>query len=388
MRGDGQLNRSIRDARSWRNSSFDAELEEEAGSALGLSIGLSFSGKERNRLFYSQEAQKFVDLSALSGLDSPSDSRVLALWDFDRDGWQDMAVANANAPLLNIYRNEIGAPDGSASDSGRIIAIRFVGGSRSAEPNSQFGCRDGYGAKVRVQVGDAMLIREHRCGEGMAGQNSTTMMIGIGDNDVAESVNIRWLSGIEQQIHDVPAGTLLTVYEDPESAPGKSAATREPYVVPSGMQWRNGDPTLLTAAPKVFRYDSTDDTSSDAAAKPKVLLYTTMATWCASCKSHLPQIQQLRSTLDPESLGMFGVPIDTDDDADKLSSYAERYQPAYTLLKDMTIDQRGEVEQLIVDELKSDALPSTVITDAQGNVLMVTAGLPTVSEVTKILQSL
>ena len=86
---------------------------------------MSFSGKERNKLFLSQQAEQFLDLSALSGLDSPADGRVLSLCDFDRDGWQDMIVANANAPLLNIYRNDIGGSALQPAQNGRMIALRF-----------------------------------------------------------------------------------------------------------------------------------------------------------------------------------------------------------------------------------------------------------------------
>ena len=387
MRGDGKLNRSIRDAESWRNAKFDAEVEALAGNELKLSIGQSFSGNERNRLFFNMQAERFVDLSAISGVDNVADGRVMALWDFDRDGWQDIAVANANAPLLNIYRNEIGAASGSAQSTGKFIAIRFVGGSRTDQPNTEFGCRDGYGAKVRVTAGELNLLREHRCGEGMAGQNSSTMIVGIGDTEVVQSVDVRWLSGISRQIHDVPAGTLLTVYEDPHSAPDLSAETREPYVVPSPIDWKSGDPAEFTSAPRVFRYGSVHHAQSDNSAEPRVHLYTTMATWCAACKNHLPQIQQLRSRLDSQSLGMYGVPIDATDDATKLLNYVEQYQPAYTLLTDLTDEQRVEIDQLVLDDLKTDALPSTVVTDAAGKVLLITAGIPTVSELTKILQS-
>ncbi len=82
-----------------------------AGSEFKALIGMSFSGKERNRLFLSRNAKQFVDLSAISGLDNIADSRVFVVWDFDRDGWQDIAVANSNAPLLSIYRNELDASE-------------------------------------------------------------------------------------------------------------------------------------------------------------------------------------------------------------------------------------------------------------------------------------
>ncbi len=389
MRGDGKLSRSIRDARSWRNSSFDAELEAEAGSKLAWKIGLSFSGNERNKLFFSREAKQFADLSAVSGLDSAADSRVLALWDFDRDGWQDMVVANANAPLLNIYHNEIGAGRDDGASSGKVIAIRFVGGNVTSQSSHELSCRDGYGTKVRVAAGEFTLMREHRCGEGMAGQNSSTMVVGIGDNAVAKSVDIHWSSGVQQQLSDIPAGTLLTVYEDPESAPEKLAVSQESYVVPSTIAWEDNDRDGYESVTAGFRDLSFHESPPDSggASESRVRLYTTMATWCEACKNHLPELGQLRSKLGLESLSMYGVPIDPADDPAKLSAYAQRFQPSYELLPHLTDDQRQQVKHLATTALSADVLPSTIVTDNQGTVLLVTAGLPTVSELKKVIRN-
>ena len=65
-------------------------------------VSHSFSGHERNHLFLSDRGRRFSDISAISGLDNIADGRAFVLWDFDRDGWQDIALVNANTPLLNI----------------------------------------------------------------------------------------------------------------------------------------------------------------------------------------------------------------------------------------------------------------------------------------------
>ncbi|MEO1997828.1 MAG: ASPIC/UnbV domain-containing protein [Planctomycetaceae bacterium] len=337
-------------------------------------------------MFLSRQAKQFVDLSALSGLDNIADSRVFAVWDFDRDGWQDIAVANSNAPLLSIYRNEIAAAD-KAREAGKMIAIRFAGGNRNAKSNRQFGCRDGYGTKVRVTAGDFKLIREHRCGEGMAGQNSSTMFIGIGRNESVESVAVDWLSGVKQTFTNVPAGTLLTVHEDADDSPNKTPDVRTPYVVSSDRKWRSLESELTSDARtnRTLRFPNINASTSPAAEPRKLRLYTTMATWCAACKRHLPQLQQLRREVAAESLAMYGIPIDETDDSEKLTSYVERNRPAYELLRDLTTEQRKDVEQLVADALKTDALPSTVVTDAKGKVLIITGGLPTISQIRKLL---
>ena len=55
--------------------------------------------------------------------------------------------------------------------------------------------------------------REHRCGEGFASQNSRTLLIGIGEHEVAEQIRIRWPSGRSTELGEVAAGSLVTVFE-------------------------------------------------------------------------------------------------------------------------------------------------------------------------------
>ena len=155
----------------------------------------SVSGGERNPLFLSLQSEQFSDIAGISGLDHPGDSRSFGILDYDRDGWQDIVLVNANAPLLQLFRNQIGL-SAKSRDFGGMIALRFVGGNDTPQPQSLFSNRDGYGAKVSVKLGEQTLLREHRAGEGFAAQNSSTMIIGIGKQAQADSVVVRWPSGI------------------------------------------------------------------------------------------------------------------------------------------------------------------------------------------------
>ncbi|HWN95696.1 MAG TPA: CRTAC1 family protein [Methylomirabilota bacterium] len=179
----------------------------------------SLNGNERNHYFANRGGRSFVDISGISGLDNPADSRGFAVLDYDRDGWQDVALVNANQPLFNLYRNEMPA----AGLSGGMIAIRFVGGNRTPGPSQEFGCRDGYGARVKVDLGDAKLIREHRCGDGWSTQNSATMIVGIGAHTNVASITVHWPSGQTATARAIPEGTLLTVYENRADSPSKTA---------------------------------------------------------------------------------------------------------------------------------------------------------------------
>jgi enediyne biosynthesis protein E4 len=185
----------------------------------------SLNGNERNRYFANHAGRSFADISGITGLDNPADSRGFAVLDYDRDGWQDVALVNANQPLFNLYHNEMPA----AGFSGGMIALRFAGGNRTPGPSSEFTSRDGYGARIKVDLGDTRIIREHRCGDGWSTQNSPTMIVGIGSHTNVASITVTWPSGKTATARGVPAGTLLTVYENRADSPSKTSFLGSPY---------------------------------------------------------------------------------------------------------------------------------------------------------------
>ena len=188
--------------------------------------GTSHSGHERNHLFLNSEGRQFSDISGVSGLDSDGDGRAFAILDFDRDGWPDLALVNANAPLLQLFRNRM-AEFAENVRPAAMIAIRFVGGNASPAPSAEWSNRDGYGALVTVELDETMsLVREHRCGEGMGAQNSATLLVGIGDRKATGRLTVRWPSGVVQELPSVPAGSLVTVHENPADSPAGT-----PFVV-------------------------------------------------------------------------------------------------------------------------------------------------------------
>ena len=346
----------------------------------------SLSGNERNHLFLNRAGRRFVDVSPLSGMDTSADRRTFVLWDYDRDGWQDVALVNANAPRLNIFRNEI-ARDGAdrKTETGKMIALRFIGGNDTAQPSGRFACRAGYGAVLTVTAGDLRLIREHRCGEGMGGQNSDTMIVGIGGHAVADEISVRWPStGAVQRLHDVPAGTMLTVYEDPTQSPQSEAFVSTPYRLDQ-RRTPSSPIELPPVAHDRFVVSGLSPPSKAVANRSptKLFMYTTTATWCVACIEHLPQSRLLRATFGADHLEMVGVPIDENDDAAKLAEYVESYQPPYRMFAEITSAQRAAVSEFFTKMNLTDVLPATVVTDAAGRVLLVVGGVPSVSELRK-----
>jgi thiol-disulfide isomerase/thioredoxin len=332
----------------------------------------SLNGNERNHYFSNRGGRSFVDISALSGLDNPADSRGFAVLDYDRDGWQDVALVNANQPLFNLYHNEMA----KAGLQGGMIAIRFVGGNKTATPSKEFACRDGYGARVAVDLGDQKLIREHRCGDGWSTQNSATMIEGIGSRLAAASVTVRWPSGKTMSTKDVPEGTLLTAYENPKDSSTGEAFTRSPYRVKPSTR-----PAPVTERP-MFPLAAMDSRAKPGA---RLRVYTTFATWCSSCKKYLPLQQRLKDELANEGVDVIAIPIDEQDDNNKLAAYNREWHPAARLVN-IPPARRKEAAAAFAKALGEDPpLPSSVITDGSGRFLAAQAGVPSISEVRKML---
>jgi thiol-disulfide isomerase/thioredoxin len=336
----------------------------------GNSDGSSFSGNERDHLYLSDGGKEFHDLSGVSGLDSPSDGRSMVIWDFDRDGRPDFGLTNANYPHLQIYRNAV-PEDGRA-----MLAFRFVGGNTTPAPKDSWSPRDAYGARVSLDLGDLRLERSLAAGEGLGAQNSSTLLVGIGRRPGAKAVRVTWPSGRVQELGEVQAGMLVTAYEDATQGPNGSAFTAEPYR------------RKLAAAPQVHQAKTPKVLSlPHTGPAPQLRMYTTMATWCESCRKEIPHLQRLRSEFGESVLGMYGVPIDPEDTEEGLKAWMSEHKPPYELLSEIGEAKRTAVRDMVLAELKQEAVPATILTGPDGRVLAAQWGPPTVSKIRELLRS-
>ena len=116
-----------------------------------------------------------------------------------------------------------------------------------------------------------------------------------------------------------------------------------------------------------------------------ITLIATMATWCVACVEEMPEFNSLRASFDAEELAIYAVPVDAEDTEGMLTAWASRYKPPYEIA--VGID-RGEVDQVNTVtqvELRTDAVPATFLTNADGQVLLARWGVPTVSDVRRLL---
>ncbi|MDB4720360.1 ASPIC/UnbV domain-containing protein [Verrucomicrobiales bacterium] len=213
MRSDESLSEQFRNNESWGTDPRTGKVkpsQERLTYYYGPNYHRhSYSGYERNKFYLNVSGETFADLSGVSGADDVADSRTWAALDYDKDGWTDIALVNANAPLLSLYRNTIGEIKKS-----NHIKILLVGGADGKDPGKGLSNKDGVGAVVEVVSGDRLIKRVRKLGDGYASQNSSTMTIGIGSEITAQSIKVRWPSGkITMSQSPIKAGSMIVMKE-------------------------------------------------------------------------------------------------------------------------------------------------------------------------------
>ena len=198
-------------------------------------------------------------------------------------------------------------------------------------------------------------------------------MIGLGkETDEIRQLSIAWPSGVTTNTNGLPVNKLVTAFEeatDSDSGSGFDVSAYEPVdvsIAASGGQKKQR-----------FKLPSAKDQNS------QLYLYTSMATWCAACSEQIPQLATIRSHFSPDELAMFALAADPIESRAKLDAYVTSKQPAYELVR----PNSAELEQFMRISRKlsfSDAIPTTIVTDSDGNVLQAFAGVPNVSDLAQL----
>lgn len=174
----------FRKSSAWQSPLLNFQLRVKQTSSSGPAYrSNSLSGNERNRLLISQNGS-FNDHSLISGIDASEDSRSFALFDYDNDGWLDIALASTSFPRLRIFRNrfsEIGN-----HEKGRLVRLNLIGTTSN---------RDAAGAVVIVHTSKTKRAFRKNLGQGLSSQNSPSIFITVPPKDILEKIIVHWPSG-------------------------------------------------------------------------------------------------------------------------------------------------------------------------------------------------
>jgi hypothetical protein len=146
-----------------------------------------------SRLFMSNGDGTFAESAVASGIDDQGMGRGIVCFDYDRDGDQDLFVANyGQAPKL--YCNH--------GNSNNFINIKLI--EKSA--NNQ-----ALGARIYLKTSSMEQMRELRSGNNYTSQNPVEAHFGLASSDTIEQVRIVWPDGNETVITQVDINQFLTV---------------------------------------------------------------------------------------------------------------------------------------------------------------------------------
>jgi hypothetical protein len=170
---------------------------------------ISWNGYEHNVLLRNDGRDthgnlRFTDIGAAVGADDEKDGRGMALADFDNDGDLDIVINNnpgdsglEERARSTLLRNNVG-------ERRSWLAVELRG------TNSN---RDGVGAVVVIEAGGEKQMRLVTEGSGYASQNSTRIYFGLGYETQAETMTVRWPSGLVEKFENVKAKQLVRISE-------------------------------------------------------------------------------------------------------------------------------------------------------------------------------
>ena len=161
------------------------------------SKGLNVTFRERKALYWNEHNGKFKDISldAGPGITTPFNSHGVAAADFDNDGSVEILVNNSH-DRPSLLRNN--------GDHGNWILLRLIGVKSN---------RDAIGARVTVRVGAHQQTQEVRSGGGYISQSDFRLHFGLGAATQADSVEIRWPSGLVERLEHLNANRIVKIRE-------------------------------------------------------------------------------------------------------------------------------------------------------------------------------
>jgi hypothetical protein len=153
--------------------------------------------REPAQFFLNIGGGRFADLSGQVGdyFRQPHVGRGLACCDYDNDGHMDLAITNNGEPAVLLH-NESKTPY-------HWLRLEL----RGTKSN-----RDAVGARVTIEADGRKLVRHRKGGGSYLSASDPRLLIGLGPATKVDQVEIRWPSGLVQQLSplEVDRGYLVT----------------------------------------------------------------------------------------------------------------------------------------------------------------------------------
>jgi tetratricopeptide (TPR) repeat protein len=325
----------------------------------------TWSGFERNVLYLNNGDGTFLDVSGIVGLDCMEDSRTFVLSDFDHDGRQEMMLKNRNGPQLRFYKNIM-------PDLAPAIAFRLTGKKSN---------RDAIGACVTVETESGRQTRWLQAGTGFLAQQSKELFFGLGAAKGPIRASIRWPSGLQQNLGELPPNHRVWVEEgmppsrsEPFVKSSKlpavpAAEISAPEVLPVGIE------TWLLApvqAPEFSLPGKDGRLESLSARRGKPVLICFFSASAAGSEDQLRQLNKLNGRWVREGLQLLVIDVDAAQ-GDNERHHQIRFAPNFPILQ-ATQDVIAIYNLLfrsLFDRHRDLTLPTSFLIDEAGNIVKI-----------------
>ena len=151
------------------------------------------SYRQPNQLFWNQGDATFAEVRFD---DRPAVSRGALFGDYDNDGDTDLLVTQLNG-TVTLLRNE-------SKTRNNWLRLKLIG-TRSN--------RDGIGTRITLTIGSESQTHEVRMGSSYLSSNDPRVLLGVGEQDVVDKLEIRWQSGVVQVLENLTVNQELVVTE-------------------------------------------------------------------------------------------------------------------------------------------------------------------------------
>ncbi len=347
--------------------------------------GYSWSGYERNCAFLNctdpGSVPRFIDISAISGLDFPDDGRSVAVVDWDHDGDLDLWLRNRSAPRLRLMRN---LTNHITSDD-RSLSVRLVGTTCN---------RDAIGARVELELKttDSLpqrLVRSVRAGDAFLSQSSKWLHFGIGKGASVEELIVDWPGGKRERFRGVSPGDRFDI----KQGTGQAARMKrrvpvsleaKPYAaMPPSAAARVVLPGRIALPPIAMQSDdSSVYLSFDDVKSPTLVTFWTSS--CPNCRDELSDFAKSQSKFEQAKLRVVAVCLDgldqTDDVKGRLTSEASEFLqsiefPFQSARTDQeTVELLNQFQRTLFGQYPGFVVPLSFMVDSQGQVLSIYRG--------------
>jgi len=328
----------------------------------------TWGGCQRNVFYLNNHDGTFTSCAGALGLDFLDDGQALALSDYDHDGRLEIVLTNRTGPQLRLLRCEM-------EGLGNAIAFRLRG------TNSN---RDAVGAVISLKTEEAIQTRVLEAGTGFCSQHSKEIFFGLGKRDGPVQAEIRWPSGLLQQLQELPVNHRIAIEEGSKqfraepfrAVPKSSTLGPDPQPIlplPTECETWLLDPV---AAPDFVLSDSFGAKHKLAEFRGRRVLLNFWALQSAASLQVLEIFEAQNARCAAEGLQIIAINLDAPAGAEKIRAFIKEKQFSFTtLLGSVEIAGTYNVLYRYMFARRRDlGLPTSFLIDKTGDIVKVYQG--------------